>query len=90
MNFPLHRNGFQREYSAGRTTTTSPLCRIDGMVHAMVAESCGANLIKGDIHTDGMNYTKYVFKSIDKHKMIKVVRGMGGSHPNGICVANLC
>ncbi len=65
-------------------------CRNDGTVHAMVAESCGSQLVRGDIHTDGMNYTEYVFQSIDRHKTVKVVRGIGGSNANEVHVANVC
>jgi hypothetical protein len=65
-----------------------PFCRQDGTVHAWVAESCGSQLVPGDVHTDGLNYTEYVFHSVDKHKVFQVVRGIGGHSKNSVYVAN--
>jgi len=63
-------------------------CRADGTVHAMVAESTGSRLDSGDEHTDGLNYTEYVFQSV-KDKVFKARRGIGkGKGASSVYVAN--
>lgn len=70
--------------------SVEPICRVDGKVFAMVAESCGSSLTPGDVHTDGLNYTQYEFQSVNAStKVFSVKRGIGGSTPNQVYVANL-
>jgi len=45
-------------------------------VECLVAESCGSNVERGNIHTDGLNLTYYNVKSVN-NKVFKVKRGRG-------------
>lgn len=56
-------------------------------VECIVCESTGSSLIPGDVHTDGMNCTTYLVKSVDAHKVFKVKRGIGGSGLNSVYIA---
>ena len=47
-------------------------------VKCMVAEASAAQLVSGDAHTDGLNYTEYTIKSV-KNDVFKVQRGVGGT-----------
>lgn len=50
-----------------------------------VAESCGSNVIRGNVHTDGLNLTYYNVQSVNNNKVFQVRRGRGwesASHQN--------
>jgi hypothetical protein len=66
--------------------------KMDGTVHAWVAESTGSQRIGGraGANTDGMQYTKYIFRSVSK-QVFKVLRGIrddGSTSVNSVYVAN--
>jgi hypothetical protein len=43
----------------------------------LVAESCGSNVIRTDVHTDGLNLTHYAVNSVNRNKVFQVRRGRG-------------
>jgi hypothetical protein len=42
-----------------------------------ICESCGASSIRGDVHTDGLNYTQYLITEVSPSKVFKVYRAGG-------------
>jgi hypothetical protein len=59
------------------------------VVRCMVCESTGARLIRGDVHTDGLNYTLYEIHPPNKHKVFKVKRGLGGGKLSEVYIGDL-
>jgi hypothetical protein len=73
-------------YRTGSIAT--PFSRRTTEVQCMVAESSAAQLVPGDSHTDGLNYTQYTIKSVNGD-VFKVQRGLGGTNLWDVYISKL-